>query len=53
MGEILNKEQACEFLGISKTMLEKLMRNKEIPVHRIGKLAKFDKEELREWLLKK
>jgi excisionase family DNA binding protein len=52
IGEVLDKKGAQEILKVGKSTLEKLMRQEDFPVHKIGKLVRFDKEELIEWLKK-
>ncbi|HEL1995056.1 TPA: helix-turn-helix domain-containing protein [Streptococcus suis] len=45
----LNKQQACEYLGISNNTLDSWIR-KGLPVIRIGKTVRFDKAEINRWL---
>lgn len=52
IGEILDKDGAQEVLKVGKSTLERLMKQPDFPVHRIGKLVRFDKDELTEWLKK-
>lgn len=46
---LINKEQATQFLSFSMSTLEKLIKQKKIPVIRLGKRMLFNLEELREW----
>jgi len=49
----MNKIQAAQFLGISTSYLEKLMRNRDVPYFKLdGKKGKvmFLKIELLEWV---
>lgn len=46
---ILNKQQACHYLGISNNTLDSWIR-KGLPVVRIGKTVRFDKTEINRWL---
>ena len=44
-------EQAAEYLNIKPVTLRKWIRNRDdIPAHQIGKLWKFKKAELDEWV---
>lgn len=47
---ILNVEQAVEFLGISEKTLIKLLREEHIPARKIGREWRFSKEALINWL---
>ncbi|HEL1580253.1 TPA: helix-turn-helix domain-containing protein [Streptococcus suis] len=45
----LNKHQTCKYLGISNNTLDSWIR-KGLPVIRIGKTIRFDKDEISRWL---
>lgn len=45
----LNKQQACDYLGISNNTLDSWIK-KGLPVIRIGKTVRFDKAEINRWL---
>ena len=45
----LNKQQTCDYLGISNNTLDRWIR-KGLPVIRIGKTVRFDKAEINHWL---
>ncbi|NQQ32455.1 helix-turn-helix domain-containing protein [Streptococcus suis] len=45
----LNKQQTCDYLGISNNTLDSWIR-KGLPVIRIGKIVRFDKAEINHWL---
>ena len=45
----LNKQQTCDYLGISNNTLDSWSR-KGLPVIRIGKTVRFDKAEINHWL---
>lgn len=45
----LNKQQTCDYLGISNNTLDSWIR-KGLPVIRIGKTVRFDKTEINRWL---
>lgn len=47
----ISLEQAAEYLNIKPVTLRKWIRNRDdIPAHQIGKLWKFKKAELDEWI---
>lgn len=49
--EYISLEQAAEYLNIKPVTLRKWIRNQDdIPAHQIGKLWKFKKAELDEWV---
>ena len=48
--DILNLEQAIEFLGVSEKTLIKLLREVHIPARKIGREWRFSKEALINWL---
>lgn len=45
----LNKQQACNYLGISNNTLDSWIK-KGLPTIRIGKTVRFDKKEIHRWL---
>lgn len=45
----LNKQQTCEYLGISNNTLDSWIQ-KGLPIIRVGKTVRFDKTELHRWL---
>ena len=47
----LNKQQACNYLGISNNTLDSWIKN-GLPVIRIGKIVRFNKIEINRWLQK-
>lgn len=49
-GDILNIEQAVEFLGVSEKTLFKLLREEHIPARKIGREWRFSREALIGWL---
>ena len=50
-GGYISLEQAAEYLNIKPVTLRKWIRNRDdIPAHQIGKLWKFKKAELDEWV---
>lgn len=44
-------EEAANFLGVTKDTIRNWIKKKNIPAHKIGKLWKFRKSELNEWVL--
>jgi excisionase family DNA binding protein len=48
--DILNIEQAIEFLGVSEKTLIKLLREEHIPARKIGREWRFSREALIHWL---
>ena len=46
----LSSAGAAIFLGVSKPLIEKLVAQRAIPSHKIGKRRRFGKEELIEWV---
>lgn len=49
--EILNLNQACEYLQVSDTWLKENLESKNIPYFRTGSHYKFNLSELRKWTL--
>lgn len=45
----LNKQQTCDYLGISNNTLDSWVR-KGLPIIRVGKTVRFDKTEINRWL---
>ncbi len=50
MDDILNLEEAMEFLKVSEKTLIKLLREEHIPARKIGREWRFSKEALLRWL---
>jgi len=49
--EILTSDEACKYLGISKSYLYKLTFNKAIPHYKpLGKMCYFNRAELDKWV---
>lgn len=44
-------EEAATFLGVTKDTIRNWIKKNNIPAHKIGKLWKFRKSELNEWVL--
>lgn len=47
----INTDEAAEYLGVKATTIrEWIKKDNGIPAHKIGRLWKFKKEELDEWV---
>ncbi len=46
----IGTEEAAQYLDVKVTTLRKWLKGKKIPAHKIGKLWKFKKSELDEWV---
>ena len=47
----INIDEAAEYLGVKATTIrEWIKKNNGIPAHKIGRLWKFKKDELDEWV---
>lgn len=51
MEEILNVDEACKFLKLSKVTLYKHVRSGEIPGVKVGKVWRFHRTKLEDWLI--
>lgn len=47
--QVMNKEQLCKFIGISRSTLDAL-RKQGLPWYRLGKSVRFNLEAVLEWL---
>jgi excisionase family DNA binding protein len=47
---LLNIEQTAKYLNLKISKIRTLVFNNEIPVIRINRLLRFDKEQLAEWI---
>src|SRR6266545_3269211 len=48
---LIDRHAAAHFLGISKSQLDKLIRELGLPFHWVGDVKRFDRAELRAWLM--
>jgi len=48
----LSVEQISEHLGVSKESVYRWLEAKKIPAHRLGRLWKFQKAEVDEWVIR-
>ncbi|MBW2000485.1 MAG: helix-turn-helix domain-containing protein [Deltaproteobacteria bacterium] len=46
----LSVDEICQYLGISRDTVYKWIDQKDMPAHRVGRLWKFRKEEVDEWV---
>ena len=53
MAEVLDLIGACEYLDLAKTTVYKYVRLGEIPAFKVGKIWRFKKEMLDEWMRRK
>ena len=51
--EIMDIKQLATYLGIGKSKIYNLIRNKKIPASRIGRQYRFSKEVIDNWLKEK
>lgn len=47
---LLDKPQACEYLNIGNWHLERLIRDRVIPIVKVGRLIRFRRTALDAWL---
>ena len=52
MSKILNTKQAAKFMGLKESRVRTAVFRKEIPFLKVGRLVRFRKEDLEEWLEK-
>ncbi len=43
-------EQAAQYLGVNKDTIRNWIKKGSVPAHKVGKLWKFKKSELDEWI---
>jgi len=43
-------EEIAEHLGVSQDTIHRWIRTKEMPAHKVGRLWKFDVEEVNDWV---
>lgn len=48
--DILNLEEACDFLNVSERTLIKLLREEHLPARKIGREWRFGKQALTDWI---
>lgn len=47
----INLEEAAEYLGVKPATVRTWIKSKDLPAHRIGKLWKFKRSEIDEWVI--
>lgn len=53
MPEVLSFEEACRFLKLAKPTLYNYVRRGEVPAFKMGRVWRFHKESLDQWLKEK
>ncbi len=48
----LSVEDVCEYLGVARDTVYKLIAKKNLPAYRVGRLWKFKVHEVDEWVKK-
>lgn len=48
--DVLDMEEACQFLKLSKPMLYKHVRAGKIPAFKVGRIWRFHRNSLDEWV---
>jgi excisionase family DNA binding protein len=51
--KLLTKNEICEYLKMSKSKIDILIRGKNIPYLKIGKNVRFNKDDMINWLYEK
>ena len=46
----LSVEEICKYLGISNDTIYKWINDKTMPAHKVGRLWKFKKDEVDDWV---
>lgn len=50
MQRFVDVKGIAKFLGCSKETIHRLLAKKKIPAHRVGRLWRFDPEEVAQWV---
>jgi excisionase family DNA binding protein len=50
MREVLDAEEACEYLKIARVTLYKYVRTGQIPATKLGRIWRFQKAALEKWM---
>lgn len=50
MHEVLDAEEACEYLKIARVTLYKYVRSGQIPATKLGRIWRFQKSALDRWM---
>ncbi len=46
----INTDEAAEYLGVKTVTLRNWIKKEKVPAHKVGKLWKFKRSELDEWI---
>lgn len=46
----INLEEAASYLGVKPATIRTWIKKKEFPAHRVGKLLKFKRSEIDDWV---
>jgi excisionase family DNA binding protein len=49
MSKLLTPDEAAKYLGIAKVTLYGMKYKKKIPYRKVGKLLRFDEDDLEKW----
>ena len=49
-GEILNLQEAADFLGVSSKTFQKVLRSGDVPGRKVGREWKFSRQALLDWI---
>jgi len=47
---LYSSKEIADYLGISKDTLYRMIKRKQIPFYKVGKLIKFDRSEINAWV---
>lgn len=47
---LISKADLAEWLGISPRTVDEWVRNREVPFVRVGRLVRFEPDEIRKWI---
>jgi len=50
MSEVLNLEETCDYLRLAKSTIYKYVRVGEIPAFKVGRVWRFKREMLDQWM---
>ena len=53
MDDLLTTQEVCKILKMSRLTLAKLAKEKKIPAFKVGRMWKFEKKSLDDWIQKK
>ena len=47
----MSLDELCEYLGLSKSSVYKMTMADEIPLYRLGRILKFRRDEIDDWII--